>query len=458
MRRKSSRLLWVWAGSLLAFGLPGPGLRSQPFQPHRDGKGELTLVVAGDAIINRKLRVYDEPEFLSLRDLIREATAAFVNLETLFHRYEPDLIPAHESGGTYMQSDPSIVEELLWMGFDMVSLANNHTGDFGVGGMRSTLRVVKEAGLTFAGVGENLAEARAPGYLDTARGRVALIAAASTFPDHSRASAQRKDIRGRPGLNPLRFETVYQITPAQRDALQAYRQGMGAEASLGERFRLFNQTFQVGDAYRVLTAPHPQDLEGLLSSVREAARQADLVVVSIHSHENGGASTVPAEFFKTAARAAVDAGAHVVVGHGPHVLRGIEVYGKGMIFYSVGDFIFQNETVPRQPTENYEPYGLGPEAVAVDFYDARTGFVRNPLVWESVVARIRFVDGELQGAELFPITLGYGLPRSQRGRPLLASGELAAKILEDLRRLSAPFGTAIRVEKGKGVVEVTPRR
>ena len=90
-----------------------------------------------------------------------------------------------------MQADPTIAEELMWMGFDMVSMANNHTGDYGVGGLRRTTQAVEAAGLMHAGTGENLAEARAPGYLETPDGRVALISAASTFPDGSRA--------GRPG-------------------------------------------------------------------------------------------------------------------------------------------------------------------------------------------------------------------------------------------------------------------
>jgi poly-gamma-glutamate synthesis protein (capsule biosynthesis protein) len=427
---------------------------SQPAHPQRDGAGEITLVLAGDAILNRKLRVYDEPEFLGLRDLVRGATAAFVNLETLFHRYEPEIMPASESGGTYMQSDPEIARELVWMGFDLLNMANNHTGDYGIAGLRSTTRAVEAVGLVHAGTGENLALARAPAYLDTPRGRVALVAAASTFPDASRAGAQRKDMRGRPGLAPMRFETVYQVTPGQLEALHLYREGTGARRGTGDRLRLFNQIFQVGDSYRVLTTPHQGDLAEIEASVREASRQADFVVFSGHSHESAGTSTVPADFIRTVAHTVIDAGADVYVGHGPHVLRGIELYNGGIIFYSLGDLVFQNETVALQPADNYDNYDLGPQAVAADFYDARTSFVNNPLVWESVVARVTFRDGKLAAVELHPITLGHGLPRAQRGRPLLAGGETAARIIGDLRRLSEPLGTEVRLERGIGVVAV----
>ncbi|MFH1765599.1 MAG: CapA family protein [Gemmatimonadota bacterium] len=434
----------------------GPAkLFSQQRLPHGDAGAEMTLALAGDAIITRRLSVFDEPEFLALRDLVQGATAAFVNLEILFHNFEPDIIPASASGGTYMQADPAIAKELAWMGFDMVSMANNHTGDYGVGALRSTTRAVDAVGLMHAGTGENLAEARAPGYLETPRGRVALISAASTFPDGSRAGHQRKDVRGRPGLSPIRYNTVYQVTQSQMDALRSYREGTGSSRGEGDRLRLFGESFQVGNEYRSLTTPHEGDLAEIVASVDEAKRQADLVIFSHHTHESGLTNNYPADFIVTVAHAVIDAGADIFLAHGPHVLRGIEIYKGKPIFYSLGDFLFQNETVPRQPAENYENYGLGSEAVAPDFFDARQrtgGFPSRPQVWESFVAVVRFQGGELAGVELHPITLGHGLDRPQRGRPLLATGELARKIIDETREYSQPFGTDIAFENGIGVI------
>ncbi len=248
--------------------------------PHADAKGEMTLALAGDAIISRRLSMFEEAEFLALRELIQEAGAAFVNLEVLFHQFEDDIIPATQSGGTYMQAHPAIAQELVWMGFDMVSMANNHTGDYGYGGVRSTARTVDEAGLVHAGTGENLAEARAPGYLETPGGRVALLSAASTFPDGSRAGAQGRDVRGRPGLNPIRFERAYQVTQGQMDALRSYREGTGASRGQGDRLSLFGETFRVGEDYRSITTPHEGDLAAIVASVEEAKRQANFVIFS----------------------------------------------------------------------------------------------------------------------------------------------------------------------------------
>ncbi len=417
----------------------------------------MTLALAGDAIITRQLSVYDEPEFLALRELVQGATAAFVNLEILFHNWEPQIIPATQSGGTYMQADPSIAKELVWMGFDMVSMANNHTGDYGVGGLRSTTRAVDAVGLMHAGTGENLAEARAPGFLETPRGRVALLSAASTFPDQSRAGPQRKDVRGRPGLAPIRYDRTYQVTGEQMEMLRDFQEATMGRRPSGERLRLFGQTVTAGPEYRSVTTLHEGDLAEIVASVDAAKRQADFVIFSGHSHEAGETNNYPADFVETLAHAVIDAGADIFLAHGPHVLRGIELYNGGIIFYSLGDLVFQNETVPRQPADNYERYGLSPDAVVPDFYDARQrtgGFPSRPQIWESIVPLVRYDEGGLASVELHPITLGHGLPRPQRGRPLLATGELAEKIIADVVEYSEPYGTRIEFRDGVGVVRV----
>ena len=170
----------------------------------------MTMALTGDSLITMKLSVHTEPPFVKMIDLIRGADVAFTNLEMLFHDYEP--YPMTQSGGTYLRADPSIAKELVWAGFDLVARANNHTGDYGAEGMRLTTRYVAEAGLVQAGVGESLREAREARYLDTGKGRVALISVASTFPDFSRAGTSWGDTRARPGLNPLRFTTTNVVT------------------------------------------------------------------------------------------------------------------------------------------------------------------------------------------------------------------------------------------------------
>ena len=97
------------------------GLQTSAAQQFEDARGTMTFSLAGDAIITRAQSPYREPEYLALRKLIQETTAAFINLEVLFHDYEDDVIPAAASGGTYMRAEPRMAKELAWWGFDMVS-------------------------------------------------------------------------------------------------------------------------------------------------------------------------------------------------------------------------------------------------------------------------------------------------------------------------------------------------
>src|SRR5438105_2022718 len=133
----------------------------------------VTMALTGDSLITMKLSVHTDQPFLKLIELIRGADVAFTNFEMLLHDYEP--YPSTQSGGTYMRADPSIAKEIAWAGFDMVARANNHTGDYGVEGARLTTKHVAAAGLVQAGVGESLREAREAKYLDTDKGRVALV-------------------------------------------------------------------------------------------------------------------------------------------------------------------------------------------------------------------------------------------------------------------------------------------
>jgi poly-gamma-glutamate synthesis protein (capsule biosynthesis protein) len=372
----------------------------------------------------------------------------------LLHDYES--YPMHQSGGTYMRGEPKLADEISWMGFDMVSLANNHTGDYGVAGMRSTMRYLSRAGLVHAGVGESLAQAREARFLEVAQGRTALISVASTFPDHSRASRSRGDIPARPGLNPLRYSLQYRVPQEQLNTLRSIMIGLGQMVPESQdRLRFLGNLFVAGARVGIDSQPQEQDLSEIASVVRNASRLSDYTIVAIHAHEGDGSRFVPAQFLVHFARAMIDAGADVFVGHGPHVLRGVEVYRGKLILYSLGDFIFQNETLLRLPQENYERYELGPDHHVADFNDRRydndrSGFPSDPEIWESVIAFPTWQGRALVGVDFVPISLGFGKPRTVRGRPRPAADPLNRKIIEDLARLSEPFGTVIRYEAGLG--------
>jgi len=138
---------------------------------------------------------------------------------------------------------------------------------------------------------------------------------------------------------------------------------------------------------------------------------------------------------------------------------GIEFYKGRPVLYSVGNFIFQNETVAAFPDDAYRRFDLGPEATPADFLDARTdgdrkGHPASPGYWQNVIASCQFRDGSLNEIRLFPIDQGYGRPRAQRGRPMLADAELGAEILDRLQRMSRRYGTQIAVEDGVGIARI----
>ncbi len=440
---------------LLAFGL------ALTLSAQAGASGNFRIAMVGDSIIDRRISVYDEPGYLQIFERIRAADTAFTNFEMLIHNFEYAGAPV--SGGTYMGAPPYVLDELKWAGFKLFAIANNHSFDFGTEGLLSNLRHFERAGVVYAGAGENLARARAPGYLDTKKGRVALIACASTFSVLSPAGEQRPDLKGRPGLNPLRFKTTYTVEPATLASLRALatggsEEGGGGASGRGGELRFLGATFRAGEKPGVKTEPDLNDLKGITAEIRDARRQADWVVVSTHCHERvPGDREIPPEFLVAFAHAAIDAGADVFVGHGPHVLRGIEIYKGKPIFYSLGNFLFQNDTIRFQPQENYAQYNLPLTATPADFYDARSAndtrsYPADHEYWESVEAEAVFNSKrEVTEIDLYPITLGFGQSRTQRGRPLPADAQLARVIIDRVAKLSSAMGTKVAFDQGKGV-------
>jgi len=217
--------------------------------------------------------------------------------------------------------------------------------------------------------------------------------------------------------------------------------------------------FVVGEIPGIHTEVEKADLEGNLKWIADAREQSDFVAYSMHWHEGGDTPDQPAMFHQGYAKACIDAGVDAFIGHGPHILRGIEIYKRRPIFYSLGNFVFQNETVRKLPADVYEKTDLDHFATPANYYDKRSdkgkkGFPVKSAYWESVMPWCRYKGGDLVELKLYPITLGHGKPRTVRGRPQLAQGELAEKIIQDMIGLSRPFGTDIELVDGIGIVRL----
>ncbi len=418
----------------------------------------LSVVATGDSFITRRIVAGPQTEALAAR--LGGAEVCFTNFEMLTPCGEG--FPNAESGGTWACGPAEVADDLRALGFNMVAWANNHTLDYSYGGLAATQRELARAGLVAAGVGATLAEAAAPRYLETPAGRVALIGACASFHGTDRAGNQRPDQRGRPGLNPLRHTSTWLLPREELASLAAMAAACGINARFETRVRagfarppepgvvLFGEhRFREGPA-GVHTEPHPGDLARLRTAIADARRQAEFVLVSLHAHEQrGGVLAEPAEFVETACRAFIEAGADAVIGHGPHVLRGIEIYQGRPIFYSLGNFFFQNETIENLPSDYFEALGLDLAASTADGLDARTanntrGFITTPWAWKSVLARFTVEGGRLTGCELHPVDLSDA-HRARRGTPRLSD---EAAILDHLAELCAPYGTHLEIAGG----------
>ncbi len=431
----------------------------------------LRLALTGDSILQRRLLSRQDPQVSPLFDMIRGADLAFTNLEVLANDFKGD--PALESGGSHFGAPAWVLDELTEAGFDLFATATNHCLDYSISGLLHSLAELNKRGLTHAGAGLNLEEARRPAYREHQNGTVSLLSCTATFAKGQEASAQRPDMPGRPGLSPLRYDTMHEVTPEQLATLKEIALGLGIE-----QFRQFKiqlgfghppadpavfpfdtMNFRAADKTALKTTPNAKDVAGITRWVQEARGLSDVVIVSLHAHEQDGDKEIPAAFIPTFCRQMIDEGADLVVGHGPHLLRGMEIYKGKPIFYSLGNFIGQNELVPRLPSDSYDRFKADPNLTPGMVYRLRTsndakGFPSERKFWESVVPFCTFTDGKLTGIEIHPISLGLGESRHRRGRPRLAEGEDAARILTRFAKLSEPFGTRITVRDNVGYVSL----
>jgi len=439
------------------------------------------MALTGESLITRSLSPFKEEGFLKIVDMLRNADVSFTDAEMLFHDYEGP--PGIEHVGTWMRAEPRLIGELKWAGIDIAATAMNHCYDYGETGVMVNIENLDDYGMPHAGTGANLALARAPAYLDTPKGRVALLAAC----DHlqvpgGEAVNQRPDMKGKPGVNFIHAEEVFIVDQATMNELRRISEKMGWEQAktsrrqgrwpqekwadtdeifyFGASRRIVSPKFRVGDVFGTTTVLDQEDLNQNLKWVRDARRMADWVMYSFHCGYHGATSEEPADHQIELAHAVIDGGADVFIGHGLHRDQGIEIYRGKPIFYSIGDFILQNDTVLYQPADAYTMYGLDCEATPADFYDARSGKqTRGTDVilanWQSIVAITEWEAGHLRTIELHPIDLGIGLPMGQRGWPVMAQGAVAQEILERFQRMSKPFGTTIEIADGIGVISVS---
>lgn len=428
----------------------------------------IKIALTGDSFITQRIPK-NEPYLNEIRQFLAEFDMRFTNFEVTVHNFEQS--PSATSGGTWAAARPYVLKDLGWLGFNTLACATNHSLDWLHGGLLSTMNYLDEYEGVYAGIGRNLAEASQPKYLETRNGRIAIISVTATFENWHRAGEQRSDVSGRPGVNPLGHKMVHKVKAEHLENLReidAYTEINAArnlnihEGFIGktnEQFVFGNHQFEIGEP-GTTTEMDQEDARRMARAIKEASRQADAVFISIHSHEmKEGQKNRPADFIKRFSRFCIDEGAHAVIGHGPHILQGIEIYHNRPIFYSLGNFIFQNETVEKQPVEFYDLYQLDNSHTTADGFDQRSqngvrGLAANPKVYESIIASFTFGNGSISAIELRPITLGFDLNRPRKGKPRFADDRQSERILAELNELSSEFGTTIKIKDAKGYIDL----
>jgi poly-gamma-glutamate capsule biosynthesis protein CapA/YwtB (metallophosphatase superfamily) len=415
------------------------------------GSGDvLTIAATGDSLLLKPIpSAKSNPDLERVATLLRGASLAVTNLEE-------NLLDARPGEVRLPYGGKGSARDVRALGFTTIALANNHAIDYGVDGLSQTAQILDRAGLLHAGAGDDLAQAGAPEFAGSAPRRVAMIAVATSASQESRATPLRGEILGRPGVNALRYSPEVAADAATFATLQG--SPAAATSKPGDnQLTVSGKTIKKGPRTVVEMVADEGDTKRILAQIRQARAKADYVIVMVHSHEPSNRSQAPAEFLKVFARAAVDAGAMLVIGHGPHQLRGIEVYEGGVIFYSLGNFLSDLSQVDARSEDDYDAgmdlYRLALGAVG-DSEQPPQRQVDNALWWESVIAVGRFDRGVLRSVRLQPIDLGVQLPFSERGTPRFANAERSREILDRLIDLSREFGTQIRIDNGTGVIDL----
>jgi poly-gamma-glutamate synthesis protein (capsule biosynthesis protein) len=401
----------------------------------------------------------EDTGFTAVAALFRAADLGFANQEgSIFDLATFQGYPAAENGGGYPVQPPAAAGAIRAMGIGVVSKANNHATDWGTEGLVATLRSLAAAGVAQAGSGLDPAQARAPGYVATARGIAALVDAASTFPPMAVAGppVTRQGVTSapRPGISPLHVREVALVTTAQMVELR----GMAGASADSDGVRIGDVVFRAPGATGGSWEMDPGDEAAILAQVAEARRHARFVVFSIHAHETAGHDDAPAAapfqpmalhradeapspddpapapFEPALFHAAIDAGADAVVRTGPHSLGGIEIYKGRPIFYSLGSlfFDFGGRRVFTSP---------GGETLAF------------PQPWfETIVPVSVYRNGKVAEIRLHPMTIESG-PGPESGVPHPADPAAARRILQRVKALSAAFGTRVEIEGEVGVIQ-----
>ena len=356
-RATASDTLSAKAASTTSRAVPtdasAPNTSHQPVTAQVARPATLTVSAVGDMIFDRRVKalISRSGGTAPLAKVVARLKRADVTVGNLESNLSSSGSPAPGKDVTF-RGHPRGIEGIKASGFDFVALANNHVLDYGPTSLKDTLAALDRAGVRHAGAGMNRTAAWKPAVLTRDGASVAFLSFSHVLPA---------------GF----------IATNSKAGLAAGRGNMNAVAS----------------------------------AIKAAQARYDYVIVSFHwgveYKDYANADQV------RDARRAIDAGANMVLSHHPHVIQGIEFYKRGLIAYSLGDFVFDHYS--RKTGEAF-------------ILDAKLG----PAGVTNVVATPVYLNGD--------------------GAPAVVTGSEATTILKRLRQISIQHGSRVTIANNVGRV------
>lgn len=425
-------------------------------------KGRFSVVALGDLLYSRPMANRPDPELQQVIALIKSGDVTIANREGPI--LDSRIFKGTGYGNGLLWGEPTLAQDQKAMGIDMVSVANNHSTDWGAEGLLETMQLHDAAGIVHSGGGRNLQEARRAGIFTTPKGRVALVSTASSFKANAGANDAFGEVGPRTGISILRTRAIRMVTPDQMAMVRSLAAQFAsplrpAPAADAPEITLGEQIYRLGDKPGLKYEMDLYDHAGLLQAVREAKDDADLVVFTIHAHESPTGfdddTPAPPDFLIKLFHDCVDAGADVILGGGPHSLRGVEIYKGKVVLYGMGVFFINGEIKALQETALRvfpDATGRAPPPKPAE-RSVRPG--GNPASWyDSVVAIAEFDGPKAKLVKFYPLDVGNTYDRARRGIPHFADPQNAQRILTTLQRDSAQFGTRIEIDGSVGVIRI----
>ena len=290
----------------------------------------VVLGLTGDLLVNR-----DDPEevFKQIQPALDSTDVLFGNLEVAYSDNPQIAMTAAIANYAPMSN----LAAFPAAGFDVVSLANNHSMDSGPHSMLEVIGRLSATGVRTVGAGINLGAAREPAIVERHGLKIAYLAYASMFPHGFEARTNF------PGLAPMRSHNLY--------------------------IESIENNYNPGIPPRIRAVPYDTDLRRMQEDLRKTGDQADIVVASFH----WGDFQQPfhlTDHEKKIARLAIDAGADLVIGHHHHTLRGIEWYKDKPIFYGLGHFVWDLVVdIPEEARKRFAAPADAPQTYGFVWYD-----------------------------------------------------------------------------------------